>query len=50
MLIYYSYKSDIWSLGLVLIECATKVFPYQNARSYIDVRGCVGVALGFEAD
>ncbi|KAF4315431.1 hypothetical protein JM18_006123 [Phytophthora kernoviae] len=33
----YDYKSDIWSLGLVLIECATRVFPYANARSYIDV-------------
>ncbi|OWZ12986.1 STE/STE7 protein kinase [Phytophthora megakarya] len=33
----YDYKSDIWSLGLVLIECATRAFPYANARSYIDV-------------
>ncbi|ETO61795.1 STE/STE7 protein kinase [Phytophthora nicotianae P1976] len=33
----YDYKSDIWSLGLVLIECATQTFPYANARSYIDV-------------
>ncbi|DBA05082.1 TPA: hypothetical protein N0F65_000770 [Lagenidium giganteum] len=33
----YDYKSDIWSLGLVLIECATKWFPYASARSYIDV-------------
>ncbi|PRQ46909.1 putative mitogen-activated protein kinase kinase STE-STE7 family [Rosa chinensis] len=24
----YSYKSDIWSLGLVLLECATGKFPY----------------------
>eukprot|EP00644_Phytophthora_capsici_P008730 jgi/Phyca11/111485/e_gw1.20.160.1 len=33
----YDYKSDVWSLGLVLIECATQMFPYANARSYIDV-------------
>ncbi|KAL4157469.1 hypothetical protein PRNP1_006491 [Phytophthora ramorum] len=33
----YDYKSDVWSLGLVLIECATQTFPYANARSYIDV-------------
>ncbi|KAJ0409227.1 hypothetical protein P43SY_006724 [Pythium insidiosum] len=33
----YNYKSDIWSIGLVLIECATKMFPFRNARSYIDV-------------
>ncbi|KAL6224216.1 hypothetical protein ACLB2K_003072 [Fragaria x ananassa] len=24
----YSYKSDIWSMGLVLLECATGKFPY----------------------
>lgn len=24
----YGYKSDIWSLGLVLLECATGSFPY----------------------
>ncbi|CAL1357516.1 unnamed protein product [Linum trigynum] len=24
----YDYKSDIWSLGLVLMECATGQFPY----------------------
>lgn len=33
-----SYKSDIWSLGLVLMECATKTFPYKSARSYIEAR------------
>ncbi|KAF9617726.1 hypothetical protein IFM89_038226 [Coptis chinensis] len=26
----YSYKSDIWSLGLVLLECATGRFPYSS--------------------
>lgn len=25
----YSYSSDIWSLGLVLMECATNVYPYR---------------------
>lgn len=24
----YSYKSDIWSLGLVILECAIGRFPY----------------------
>lgn len=25
----YSYSSDVWSLGLVLMECATEEFPYR---------------------
>ncbi|KAK6944788.1 Protein kinase domain [Dillenia turbinata] len=25
----YGYKSDIWSLGLVLLQCATGCFPYS---------------------
>ncbi|XP_011016552.1 PREDICTED: mitogen-activated protein kinase kinase 2-like, partial [Populus euphratica] len=25
----YGYKSDIWSLGLVLLECATGQFPFS---------------------
>lgn len=24
----YNYKSDIWSLGLILLKCATGQFPY----------------------
>jgi len=26
----HSAKSDIWSLGIVILECATGVFPYGN--------------------
>lgn len=25
----HGYSSDIWSLGLVLLECATGYFPYS---------------------
>ncbi|KAJ8751002.1 hypothetical protein K2173_016183 [Erythroxylum novogranatense] len=28
----YDYKSDIWSLGLVLLECAIGSFPYSPPR------------------
>jgi mitogen-activated protein kinase kinase 1 len=26
----YNFKSDIWSLGIVLIECATGYYPYKE--------------------
>lgn len=29
----YGYRSDIWSLGLVLLECATGVFPYSPPQA-----------------
>ncbi|XP_043807828.1 mitogen-activated protein kinase kinase 2 isoform X2 [Manihot esculenta] len=36
----YGYKSDIWSLGLVLLECATGQFPYsppQKDEGWVNV-------------
>lgn len=33
----YSYSSDIWSLGLVLMEAATGVYPYPKHRTCIEV-------------
>ncbi|KAA8523281.1 hypothetical protein F0562_009704 [Nyssa sinensis] len=36
----YGYRSDIWSLGLVLLECATGHFPYsppQQGEGWINV-------------
>ncbi|XP_052180904.1 mitogen-activated protein kinase kinase 2 isoform X2 [Diospyros lotus] len=36
----YGYKSDIWSLGLVLLECATGKFPYsppQQSEGWVNM-------------
>ena len=34
----YSYPSDIWALGLILIEAATGAYPYKESDTCIDVR------------
>eukprot|EP00753_Platysulcus_tardus_P013257 PLAT3645.5.p2 GENE.PLAT3645.5~~PLAT3645.5.p2 ORF type:complete len:367 (+),score=180.45 PLAT3645.5:135-1235(+) len=41
----YSYASDIWSLGLVLLECATGVYPYEMGETSIEM-----IQLVLEAD
>jgi serine/threonine protein kinase len=33
----YSYSSDVWSLGLTLLECAIGRYPYPQPRGYIDL-------------
>lgn len=33
----YSYSSDIWSLGLVLVECATGRYPYPEDKTCIEM-------------
>ncbi|ETV82090.1 STE/STE7/MEK1 protein kinase [Aphanomyces astaci] len=33
----YDFSSDIWGVGLVLLECALAEYPYGDCRSYIDV-------------
>lgn len=33
----YDFKSDIWSLGVVLHECATGVYPFNEQRNCIEV-------------
>ena len=35
--ICHSAKSDVWSLGLMLIECATGSYPYTKCNSHIEV-------------
>ncbi len=32
----YSYSSDIWSLGLIVYELATGIFPYKFSNVLID--------------
>jgi len=33
----YSFPSDVWSLGLVALECATGIYPYREADTYIEM-------------
>ena len=33
----YSYSSDVWSMGLVLIELATSKYPYSGIHSMIEM-------------
>lgn len=33
----YGYASDLWSLGLVLLECFTGRYPYPECNIYIDM-------------
>ncbi|KAG0499274.1 hypothetical protein HPP92_003965 [Vanilla planifolia] len=37
----YSYVSDIWSLGLVILECATGRFPYPPFESFFELLDAV---------
>ena len=33
----YSFPSDVWSLGLVLVECATGAYPYSGSDTYVEI-------------
>ena len=33
----YSYPGDIWSLGIILIEMASGVFPFPKCDTYIEI-------------
>ena len=33
----YSYASDVWSLGIVIMTCVTGKYPYPEADTYIEM-------------
>eukprot|EP01138_Halocafeteria_seosinensis_P006972 gb/GECG01007130.1/.p1 GENE.gb/GECG01007130.1/~~gb/GECG01007130.1/.p1 ORF type:complete len:428 (+),score=49.86 gb/GECG01007130.1/:1-1284(+) len=33
----HSFPSDIWSFGLVLVECATGEYPYKETQTHIEM-------------
>ena len=35
----YSYSSDIWSFGLIMLELASGRYPYKKANSYFELLG-----------
>lgn len=37
----YSFPSDVWSLGLVALECATGAYPYSEVDTYIEMCGAI---------
>lgn len=37
----HSYPSDIWSLGIVLLECATGQFPYPPVNNFFELLDAV---------
>jgi serine/threonine protein kinase len=37
----YSYASDVWSVGLTILECARGYFPYAHCNGYFAVLSAV---------
>jgi len=34
---HYSFASDIWSVGIIALECALGSYPYPRAANYFDI-------------
>lgn len=41
----YGFASDIWSLGVCIVECATGEFPYDRSSGYIPLMIAVRLPL-----
>lgn len=39
----YSFPSDIWSFGIVLLECAIGKYPYPDMNAYLELMSAVGM-------
>ena len=43
----YGFASDIWSLGVCIVECATGEFPYDRSSGYIPLMIAVRICRSF---
>ena len=41
VIVCFRFPSDVWSLGIVLVECATGLYPYPECDTCIEVSECL---------